>query len=162
MDIQNFITEFKKTFIYDMLSQTLTDKQLFDYFVMNNGDIVFSKEQMRQTWSMWQAAKASVPEGFVLVPKVPAKDTLIEIASVCIGDDFANLDEAKDLYEAAIREAVEARDKPDASDEHNPITSKKISDNPLLSENLARHRNTDHGDEFDSFDLSPTGSTDAQ
>lgn len=67
MDIQSFIEEFKKNFVYGMLSQTLTDEQLFDYFVMDNGDIVFSKEQMRQMWSMWQAAKASVPEGFVLV-----------------------------------------------------------------------------------------------
>ncbi len=60
MDIQNFIEEFKKNFVYDMLSQTLTDEQLFDYFVMDNGDIVFSKEQVRQMWSMWQAAKADL------------------------------------------------------------------------------------------------------
>lgn len=57
-----------------------------------------------------QAAKASVVEGFVLVPKEPTKDTLIEIASVCIGDDFANLNEARDLYKAAIKEALEARE----------------------------------------------------
>lgn len=57
-----------------------------------------------------QAAKASVVEGFVLVPKEPTKDTLIEIASVCIGDDFANLNEARNLYKAAIKEAIEARE----------------------------------------------------
>lgn len=63
MDIKNFTNAFKKTFAYTILSQTLTDEQLFDYFVMENGDIVFSKEQMRQIWSMWQAAKASaVPD----------------------------------------------------------------------------------------------------
>lgn len=55
-------------------------------------------------WEAWQAAKAqSLPEGFVLVQNEPTKDTLIEIASVCIGDDFANLDEAKELYKAAIK-----------------------------------------------------------
>lgn len=49
-------------------------------------------------------------EGFVLMPKEPTKDTLIEIASVCIGDDFANLDEAKELYKAAIKAQEPAND----------------------------------------------------
>lgn len=58
-----------------------------------------------------QEAKAqAVPEGFVLMPKEPTKDTLIEIASVCIGDDFANLDEAKELYKAAIKAQESAND----------------------------------------------------
>lgn len=58
-----------------------------------------------------QEAKAqSVPEGFVLMPKEPTKDTLIEIASICIGDDFANLDEAKELYKAAIKAQEPAND----------------------------------------------------
>lgn len=52
-------------------------------------------------WVGWQAAKA-VPEGFILMPKEPEKDTLIAIASVCIGDEFADLDEAKELYKAMI------------------------------------------------------------
>lgn len=58
MDIQNFIAEFKKTFVYDMLKDYVTDEKLFDHFVTENGDIVFLKEQTRQMWSMWQAAKA--------------------------------------------------------------------------------------------------------
>lgn len=49
-------------------------------------------------------------EGFVLMPKEPTKDTLIEIASICIGDDFANLDEAKELYKAAIKAQEPAND----------------------------------------------------
>lgn len=58
-------------------------------------------------WKAWQEAKAkAVPEGFVLVPKEPAKDTLIEIASVCIGDDFENLDESRELYQAMIEAQV--------------------------------------------------------
>lgn len=56
-------------------------------------------------------AKAqAVTEGYVLVSKEPTKDTLIEIASVCIGDDFANLDEAKELYNAAIKAQDPAND----------------------------------------------------
>lgn len=57
MDIQNFITEFKKTFIYDLLSQTLTDEQLFEHAIDGDG-VTWFKEQMRQMWDLWQASKA--------------------------------------------------------------------------------------------------------
>ncbi|WP_180146608.1 hypothetical protein [Acinetobacter sp. YH12052] len=69
MDIQNFIAEFKKTFVYDILSQTLSDEQLFERVV--DGDaVLWFKEQTRQMWLMWEKAKAqAVPEGFVLVSK---------------------------------------------------------------------------------------------
>ena len=63
----------------------------------------YSDDYAQCAWLAWQAAKASVAEGSVLMPKEPTKDTLIEIASVCIGDDFANLDEAKELYKAVIK-----------------------------------------------------------
>ena len=65
MDIENFIAEFKKTFVYDILSQTLSDEQLFERVV--DGDaVLWFKEQTRQMWLMWEKAQA-VPEGFVLV-----------------------------------------------------------------------------------------------
>lgn len=69
MDIQNFIAEFKKTFVYDILSQTLSDEQLFEHVV--DGDaVLWFKEQTRQMWLMWEKAKANaMPEGFVLVEK---------------------------------------------------------------------------------------------
>lgn len=74
----------------------------------NDSEIV---DHANQCWELWQAAKTqAVPEGYVLVPKEPTKDTLIEIASVCIGDDFANLDEAKELYKAAIKAQEPAND----------------------------------------------------
>ena len=90
MDIQNFIAEFKKTFVYDLLSQTLTDEQLFDHFVTENGDIVFLKEQTRQMWSMWQAAQA-VPEGFALVSQKDLLELTIAINAV----DLATHTESK-------------------------------------------------------------------
>ena len=70
MDIQNFIAEFKKTFVYDILSQTLSDEQLFEHVV--DGDaVLWFKEQTRQMWLMWEKAKSNaVPEGFILVKKV--------------------------------------------------------------------------------------------
>ena len=74
MDIENFIAEFKKTFVYDMLSMSLKDEQLFEHVVDDDG-VLWFKEQTRQMWSMWQAAKAkAVPEGFVLVPISLLKD----------------------------------------------------------------------------------------
>ena len=66
MDIQNFIEEFKKTFVYDILSQTLSDEQLFEHVVDDDG-VLWFKEQTRQMWSMWQAAKTkAVPDGYVV------------------------------------------------------------------------------------------------
>ena len=54
-------------------------------------------------WEMWQAS-VNRPD-FVLVPREPTKDTIIKIACVCIGDSFANFEEAKELYKTMI-EAV--------------------------------------------------------
>ena len=69
MDIENFIAEFKKTFVYDMLSMSLKDEQLFEHVVDDDG-VLWFKEQTRQMWSMWQEAKAqAIPEGFVVVPR---------------------------------------------------------------------------------------------
>ena len=74
-NIQNFIDEFKKTFIYDMLCESLEDEQLFEHSIVG-GKVIWFKEQTRQMWLMWQAVKAkAVPEGFVLVSEDQAKDT---------------------------------------------------------------------------------------
>lgn len=69
MDTENFIAEFKKTFVYDILSMSLKDEQLFEHVVDGDG-VLWFKEQTRQMWSMWQAAKAN-PKGFMVVPKEP-------------------------------------------------------------------------------------------
>lgn len=67
MDIENFIAEFKKTFVYDLLSMTLKDEQLFEH-VVDGDSVLWFKEQTRQMWLMWEKAKAqAVPEGFVLI-----------------------------------------------------------------------------------------------
>lgn len=79
MDIQNFITEFKKTFVYDLLSQTLTDEQLFEHAIDGDG-VTWFKEQMRQMWDLWQAAKAqAVPEGYVLVKTSDRDQEMLEL-----------------------------------------------------------------------------------
>lgn len=61
MDIQNFITEFKKTFVYDMLCETLEDEQLFEHSIVGD-NVIWFKEQTRQMWEMWQASANRAPK----------------------------------------------------------------------------------------------------
>ena len=62
MDIQKFIERFKHTFVYELLSKTITDEQLFEHVIDKDGAPIWFKDQTRQMWFMWQAAKAQVPE----------------------------------------------------------------------------------------------------
>ena len=74
MDIQDFITEFKKTFVYDLLSQTLSDEQLFEH-VVDSDAVLWFKEQTRQMWLMWEKAKAqSVPKWVSVEDRLPPCD----------------------------------------------------------------------------------------
>lgn len=106
MDTENFIAEFKKTFVYDMLSMSLKDEQLFEHVVDDDG-VLWFKEQTRQMWSMWQEAKAqAVPEGFVVVPKEPTAK-MIDAADNCaiVGKVTANI-----VYKAMIEAREQAND----------------------------------------------------
>ena len=118
MDIQSFIAEFKKTFVYDLLSMTLKDEQLFEHVV--DGDaVLWFKEQTRQMWLMWEKAQAqAVPEGFVLVPKEPTDKTIahmintpIEVNLLCDhADTFLSEGEAYIAYKAMIEAQEPAND----------------------------------------------------
>lgn len=91
MDIENFIAEFKKTFVYDILSQTLSDEQLFER-VVDGDSVLWFKEQTRQMWLMWEKAKAqAVPEGFVVV----SQRDLLELTIVINAVDLATHTESK-------------------------------------------------------------------
>jgi len=70
MDIQNFIAEFKKTFVYDLLSQTLTDEQLFEHTIDDDG-VTWFKEQMRQMWGLWQAVKSQEKQWINVKERMP-------------------------------------------------------------------------------------------
>lgn len=81
MKIQTFINEFKLTFVYDLLRQTLTDEQLFEHSVQD-GQVTWFKEQMRQMWHLWTTAAAEeVPEGFLLMPKDMTEDMVKSVWS---------------------------------------------------------------------------------
>ncbi|MRA02503.1 DUF551 domain-containing protein [Acinetobacter lwoffii] len=77
MDIQNFIAEFKKTFVYDLLSMTLKDEQLFEHVV--DGDaVLWFKEQTRQMWLMWEKAQAqAMPEWISVKDNLPPANILV-------------------------------------------------------------------------------------
>ena len=102
MDIENFIAEFKKTFVYDILSQTLSDEQLFERVV--DGDaVLWFKEQTRQMWLMWEKAKAqAVPEGFVLMPIKPTETMVMAVVKEHEGDAFLPYS----LYDAYVKQAM--------------------------------------------------------
>ena len=116
MKIQTFINEFKLTFVYDLLRQTLTDEQLLEHSV-ENGQVIWFKEQMRQMWLMWEKAQA-VPEGFILVPKEPTDKTIarmintpIEVNLLCDhADIFLSEGEAYIAYQAMIEAQEPAND----------------------------------------------------
>ena len=70
VDVQNFIAEFKKTFVYDLLSMTLKDEQLFEH-VVDGDSVLWFKEQTRQMWLMWEKAQAqAVPEKDAVIRKL--------------------------------------------------------------------------------------------
>ena len=105
MDTENFIAEFKKTFVYDMLSMSLKDEQLFEHVVDDDG-VLWFKEQTRQMWSMWQAAKANaIPDGFVVVPKEPT-ERMLDSAYSSISDNLHYAD-LENIYKAMIGSAQE-------------------------------------------------------
>lgn len=105
--IEVFKKEAMELWFVPNLADTYKNKDLFSYSIMD-GEVFFMREQARQLWSFWIKAKAqAVPETHLLIPKVPNRDTIIAIASVCLGPagseaEFLNLDEAKDVYQALV------------------------------------------------------------
>lgn len=83
--------------MFSKIEQMKSQVNTLDEMLLNQGE------------ALAQAKTQAVPSGFVLVPKEPTKDTLIEIASVCIGDDFANLDESRELYQAMLAASQEPK-----------------------------------------------------
>ena len=116
MDIENFIAEFKKTFVYDLLSMTLKDEQLFEHMV--DGDaVLWFKEQTRQMWLMWEKAKVqAVPEGFVLIKDdtktVVAIERMVEQQVEASGMDSRRLErlDGWKIIEAAVKAQEPAND----------------------------------------------------
>jgi len=72
------IEEFKKDamelwFVPD-LAESYKNMDMFSYSIVENNEVFFMREQARQLWSFWNKAKAqAVPEGYVLMPKVPTE-----------------------------------------------------------------------------------------
>ncbi|MFV5490215.1 hypothetical protein [Acinetobacter sp. ASP199] len=114
MDIQNFIEEFKKTYVYDILSQTLSDEQLFEHVV--DGDaVLWFKEQTRQMWLMWEKAQAqAVPDMHtpVVLALEDIQSKIAQASFLTMDADNENEVYAVDANELAayINELIEAQD----------------------------------------------------
>ncbi|WP_432708556.1 DUF551 domain-containing protein [Pedobacter sp.] len=96
MKIQTFINEFKLTFVYALLRQTLTDDQLFEHSV-ENGQVIWFKEQMRQMWLMWEKAQA-VPEWISVNDQLPPSD---EMVLICWSDS-PDIEPEKDFMDICV------------------------------------------------------------
>ncbi|EHU1965815.1 hypothetical protein B9X50_15020 [Acinetobacter baumannii] len=71
--IEVFKKETMELWFVPDLADTYKNKDLFSYSIMD-GEVFFMREQARQLWSFWNKAKAqAVPEGYVLMPKVPTE-----------------------------------------------------------------------------------------
>ncbi|WP_269511726.1 hypothetical protein [Acinetobacter baumannii] len=72
------IEEFKKEcmglwFVPDLFD-SYKNMDLFDYSIVENGQVFFMREQARQLWAFWNNAKAkAVPEGSILIAKSDVK-----------------------------------------------------------------------------------------
>ena len=107
MKIQTFINELKLTFVYALLRQTLTDEQLFEHSV-ENGQVIWFKEQMRQMWLMWEKAQA-VPEGFVLVEKKILLEGVNKIEQLFEDDPLLALGELLPIQQG-LKAMIEAQE----------------------------------------------------
>ena len=77
-EIEKFKKEALKMHIVEVLANTYEHSSLFDCNIDSDGSVIWYKAQARQLWDFWQAAKAQVPEGFVLVEKKNTEDWYLD------------------------------------------------------------------------------------
>lgn len=68
-EIEQFKEEALKMHIVQVLADSYTNTNLFDYNIDSDSSVIWYKAQARQLWDFWQATKTQVPEGFILMPK---------------------------------------------------------------------------------------------
>ena len=73
--VEQFISEFKKNWAYELLAQTLNDEAIFLHTFNQDGSVCWMKAQTKQMWDLWHNTNL-VPEGFVLLPEDPCEDML--------------------------------------------------------------------------------------
>ncbi|MCO8114910.1 hypothetical protein NI465_12085 [Acinetobacter lwoffii] len=71
-EIERFKAEALKMHIVQVLADTYTNTDLFDYNLDSDGSVIWYKAQARQLWEFWQAKAQAVPEWAVIVPKLSA------------------------------------------------------------------------------------------
>lgn len=78
-EIEKFKEEALKMHIVQVLADSYTNTNLFDYNLDSDGSVIWYKAQARQLWDFWQAAKdQAVPEGLILVEKKNTEDWYLD------------------------------------------------------------------------------------
>ena len=102
-EIEQFKEEALKMHIVQVLADSYTNTNLFDYNIDSDGSVIWYKAQARQLWDFWQAK--AVPEGFVLMPIEPTRELLSEVARAACNQHGS----AEHIYKALIKEAQEQK-----------------------------------------------------
>lgn len=79
-EIERFKEEAMKSYVVSCWAESYTNTDPFGYVVLENENnkVWWLKTQAYQLWEMWQAAKASLAEGFVLVPVKEIKEWYLD------------------------------------------------------------------------------------
>lgn len=94
-EIEQFKEEALKMYIVEVLADSYTNTNLFDYAILENKNnkVWWMKTQAYQLWKFWKKAKSqTAPEGFVLLPKEPTQDlfrTFYNAFNACEGGNTA-------------------------------------------------------------------------
>ena len=86
-EIKQFKEEALKMHIVQVLADSYTNTNLFDYNIDSDSSVIWYKAQARQLWDFWQAKAQAVPEGFKLVQVTPSDEFIDNLAGV-ICDEF--------------------------------------------------------------------------
>lgn len=102
-EIEQFKEEALKMHIVQVLADSYTNTNLFDYNIDSDSSVIWYKAQARQLWDFWQAAKdQAVPEGFVLMPIKPTETMVMAVVKEHEGEAFLPYS----LYDAYVRQAM--------------------------------------------------------
>ncbi|HCA5022616.1 TPA: hypothetical protein MW161_000351 [Acinetobacter baumannii] len=73
-EIEEFKKECMELWFVPDLFDSYKNMDLFDYSIIENGQVFFTREQARQLWAFWNKAKAkAVPESSILIAKSDVK-----------------------------------------------------------------------------------------
>ena len=93
-EIERFKEESLKTHIVKVWADSYVITDPFDYLIREDGSIFWVKAQAYQLWRFWKASQATtIPEGFVLVPRVITDDWMASYVDPAVNDCCKDYDD---------------------------------------------------------------------